>query len=218
MRSRIQEEIEKFQYLRPVPLRSAGYLGMLCAMSFGPESGPSTRRSVTPFLSRPEGFIKEEVIPQVYSPPLSPEPPVILEEYVELHGDRLPERKVEPLCLLWNKESPPSRSSGYSLAAEREWKEKMARVLGELEMQKGVIEKQQIEITLTREEVVKEKLENSKLTESLQSVSERLTQSQSEKEEWKKKSEEVVYFVSQILKETEVLNGEVIGLTREKSE
>lgn len=218
VRSRIREEVENFRSLKPIPLRSAGYIGMLCQLSFESDTTSASRRSVTPFLSKPEGFKKEAPLPQAYNPPLSPEPPVILEEVIELHGDRPSERGVEPLCLPWNEASSPSRSPGYSLAVEREWREKMARVLGELEVQKRVIEKQQVEITLAQEEVTKEKAEKSRVIETVQKLSENLNRSRSEKEEWQRKSEEAEFLVGQISREKDQLQGEVTGLTREKSE
>lgn len=97
VRLRIKEEVEKGKYLRPIPMRSAGYIGSLCQLSFGSDTPRGLRRSVTPFLSKPSGFERVEPVSREYSPPQSPEPPVILEEYIELN--REDPRGVEGFCL-----------------------------------------------------------------------------------------------------------------------
>jgi hypothetical protein len=75
VRSRIKEEIETHKLLRPLPLRSAGYIGLLCQNSFGPDITLTSRRKVAPFLSKPAGFVREEVVPQTTNLLPSPESP-----------------------------------------------------------------------------------------------------------------------------------------------
>lgn len=76
-----------------------------------------------PFLSKHVGFVKEEHVPRVYSPSLSPKPPVNLEEVIEVRGDCLAKRECNPFCLLWHEECSPPRSPTYGLVEECEWQE-----------------------------------------------------------------------------------------------
>ena len=215
VQSRIKEELEDYKFKRPMPLGSAGYIGMLCQFSFDPAITLAIRRTVAPFLPKPEGFLQQEPTPQTNSPPPSPEPPVILEEVVEMHGDRPAKRKPDVFCLPWSEESV---STAYNQAVEREWQKKMAKVLEEIKVQKGLVEKQRQEASLAYEEVPELKSEKEKLSESVRSLIGQLKQSEGEKKEWKKKSEEAVTFISQVLKEKEDLGKEITRLTREKSE
>lgn len=215
VQSRIKEELEDSKLKKPMPLSSAGYLGMLCQLSCDSVFPSAIRRSVAPFLSKPEGFLRREATPQASSPPPSPEPPVIVEDVVELHGDRLAKRQPDVFCLPW---SEGSESTAQRQAVEREWQEKMAKVLEEVRVQKELVEKQQQEAMRTHEQMTELKLEKEKLSESVQSLTGQLKQSEGEMKEWKKKSEEAVTFIGQVLKEKEDLGKEVTRLTREKSE
>jgi hypothetical protein len=215
VRSRIKEEMEDYKFKRPMPLGSAGYIGMLCQFSFDPAITSDIRRTVAPFLSKPEGFLPPEPLPQTNSPPRSPEPPVILEEVVEMHGDRPAKRQPNMFCLPW---SESEESTAYSQAVEREWQEKLAKVLEEVNVQKRLVEKQQREVMSAYEEIAELKLEKGKLSESVRSLTGQLKQSEGGRLEWKKKSEEAATFVSQVLKEKEELGSEITRLTREKSE
>ena len=215
VRARIREELEDQQTKRPMPLRSAGYIGMLCQLSFSPDITTATRRTVTPFLSKPEGFLEEIPNPQPISPPLSPEPPVILEETVEMHDDRLAGRKPDFFCLSWKEEE---ELSAYSLAEEKVWKEKMAKVVAELEVQKRTVDNQREEIAQIRGQLATLEAEKAILTESTRSLKTNLTRVESEKREWQVKSEEAVTFISQVLKEKEGLSKEVTDLAKERIE
>ena len=215
VRARIQEEVEDQQRKRPMPLRSAGYIGMLCQLSFSPNTAAASRRTVAPFLSKPEGFEEEKPNLPNPSPPPSPEPPVILEETVEMHGDRRAEKSSEFFCLSWKEEE---ESTIFSPAVEHAWKEKMARVLGEIEVQKRAMDEQREEIASMKEQVAVLEVERSILTESNQSLTRSLTRVEGEKKEWQVKSEEAVTFISQVLKEKEALSKEVTDLTKEKLE
>ena len=215
VRSRIKEEMEDYKFKRPMPLGSAGYIGMLCQFSFDLAITSDIRRTVAPFLSKPEGFLPPEPLPQTNSPPRSPEPPVILEEVVEMHGDRPAKRQPNMFCLPW---SESEESTAYSQAVEREWQEKLAKVLEEVNVQKRLVEKQQREVMSAYEEIAELKLEKGKLSESVRSLTGQLKQSEGGRLEWKKKSEEAATFVSQVLKEKEELGSEITRLAREKSE
>ena len=215
VRSRIKEEMEDHKLKKPMPLSSAGYIGMLCQFSFDPAITPDIRRTVAPFLSKPEGFLPPEPLPQTDSPPQSPEPPVILEEFVEMHGDRPAKRQPNMFCLPW---SENEMSSAYSQAAEREWQEKLAKVLEEVNVQKRLVEKHQQEVLTVQQEMSGLKVEKEKLSKTVQSLTEQLKQSERERLEWKKKSEEAATFVSQVLKEKEGLGHDITRLAREKSE
>ena len=215
VRARVKEELEDYKFKRPMPLRSAGYIGMLCQFSFNPDITTATRRTVAPFLSKPEGFVEEKPNPPTTSPPPSPEPPVILEETVEMHGDRLADKKPDFFCLPWKEED---EAAAYSPALEHAWKERMARVLGELEVQKRAMDKQKEEIALMREQVAVLEVEKSILTESNQSLSKSLTRVEGEKRQWQVKSEEAVTFISQVLEEKEGMSKEITNLTKEKVE
>ena len=201
VRSRIKEEIETHKLARPLPLRSAGYIGLLCQNSFGPEIASASRRKVEPFLSKPTGFEREEFVPKSDSPLHSPEPPVILEETVELHGNSPVQRRSDPFCLLW-KETP---SSPRSTAHMKVLEERLARVLEELEAQKELLECQQIELDSVRGEIARVEEENLKLTTTVQNMSDRRQQSEKEKREWQVKSEEAASLTNQLLREKEIL-------------
>ena len=123
VKSRIKEEIENHQLLRPLPLKSAGYIGLLCQISFGPDITSASRQKVPPFLPKPEWFfVREKTVPQATSPLPSPEPPVILEEIVEMHGNSPVKREFEPFCLLWKEASSPLGPPCISESWRREWK------------------------------------------------------------------------------------------------
>ena len=94
----------------------------------------------------------------------------------------------------------------------------MARVLGELEVQKRAMDKHREEIALMREQVATLEVEKSILTKSNQSLSKSLTRVEEEKKEWHVKNEEAVTFISQVLKEKEALGKEVTNLIEEKLE
>lgn len=100
-------------------------------------------------------------------------------------------RDLDAFCLLWGEDPPPT----YSQATKCEWQKKMARVLGGLEVQKGVIEKQQKEFTLAHEETTKLKVENLELPKSIEGLSKSLNQAENEMKDWQQKSEEAMYFV-----------------------
>ena len=214
VKSRIKEEIENHRLLRPLPLKSAGYIGLLCQISFGPDITSASRRKVTPFLPKPEGFVREESVPQATSPFSSPEPPVILEEIVELHGNSPVRGKSDPFCLLWKEESSSPRSTMYIRALE----ERMERVLEELEAQKELVKGQQSEMDLVRGELSRVEVENSKLTEIAQTMSDRRQQADKEKGEWQMKCDEAVSFAGQLLREREIWEKSKNDLANEKTE
>ena len=212
VRSRIKEEIDIHKLLRPLPLKSAGYIGLLCQNSFGPETASSSRRKVAPFLSKPTGFVREEVVPQTTSPLPSPEPPVILEETVELHGNSPAKRESDPFCLLWKEASSPPRSTLSVQALE----ERIERVLEELEIQKGLVRSQQLELDSVKGEMSRMEVENLKLTEITQSMSDRRQQAEKERREWQTKCEEAISLTGQLLKEKEALEKSRSDLAIEK--
>ena len=214
VRSRIKEEIETHKLLRPLPLKSAGYIGLLCQISFGPDITSASRRKVAPFLSKPVGFVREEAIPQPTSPLLSPEPPVILEETVELHGNSPMKRGPDPFCLLWKEASSPPRSVLQVQVLE----EKIEKVLEELEVQKGLVKSQQAELDSVKGEMSRVEVENSKLTEMTQNMSDRRQQAEKERREWQVKCEEAVSFTGRLLNEKEVLEKSKNDLAAEKVE
>lgn len=105
------------------PSRSRG-----STKGLGNYTNPTTNpQSVASWLSRPVGFVKEEPMPRAYSPPPSLELLVILEEFIEVHGDHPAKREPKPFCLLWKEGSSPSRSAAYgpaeSVNGKREWRE-----------------------------------------------------------------------------------------------
>lgn len=213
VKSRIKEEIETYQLLRPLPLKSAGYIGLLCQLSFGSEDTSASRRKVTPFLSKPIGFVREELVLRPDSPLLSPEPPVILEESVELHGNSPARRESEPFCLLWKETSSP-RSALHVKALE----ERLGKVLEELEVQKGLVKTQQIELDAVKGEMSRMEVENSKLTKMTQTMSERRQQAEKESREWQTKCDEAVSLTGQLLKEKEAWEKSKNDMAAEKAE
>lgn len=215
VRLRIREEVEKGKCLRPVPLRSAGYVGMLCQLSFSPSTTSATRRSVAPFLPQPTGFVMEESIPPVHSPLRSPEPPVILEESVKLHGESPRKFESRGLCLPWREESS---LSVQMQAMEREWQERMDKVIRELEDQKGLVERQQEELDKCGKKTSQLAEENSELKISVQKLSEGLHQSEAERKIWQEKYGETESFNSHLMKEMEDWEKSKNEFTKEKSE
>ena len=215
VRLRIQEEVDKGKCLRPVPLRSAGYIGMLCQLSFSPNTSSATRRSVAPFLPKPTGFVSEEPTPPPFSPLRSPEPPVILEESVELHGQSPTGFKSKGLRLPW-RESSPLPTTVPDVGAE--WLKKMATVLQELEDQKRLMEGQQEELSLANQKVTQLVRENSELTRSVQQLSESLHQSEGEQKKWQEKCGEVESVVSQLTKEKGDWEKSESDFSKEKAE
>ena len=215
VRLRIREEVEKGKCLRPVPLRSAGYIGMLCQLSFSPSTTSATRRSVAPFLAQPTGFVIEEPMPPVHSPLSSPEPPVILEEYVKLHGESPEKFESRGFCLPWREESSmPAQMQ----ATEREWHERMAKVTRELESQKKVVERQQEQLEILSNKTSQLTRENLDLRESVTKLSENLHQSEGEKSKWQEKHGETETFNRHLLREREEWEKSKSNFTKEKSE
>ena len=215
VRLRIREEVDKGKCLRPVPLRSAGYIGMLCQSSFSPSTSSATRRSVAPFLPKPTGFVSEESMPPASSPLRSPEPPVILEEYVELHGESPAGFKSKGLSLPW-KENSPLPTLVPAVGAE--WLKKMAIVMQELEEQKRLMERQQEELSLASEKVSQLARENSELTQSVRQLSESLHQSEGEQKKWQVKFGEIESVTSQLTREKKDWEKSKIDFSKEKAE
>ena len=215
VRLRIREEVEKGKCLRPVPLRSAGYIGMLCQLSFSPSTTSATRRSVAPFLPQPTGFVIEEPMPPVHSPLSSPEPPVILEEYVKLHGESPEKFESRGFCLPWREESSLSTQLQ---AIEKEWQERMARVTRELESQRMVVERQQEELEIFSKKTSQLTRENFELRESVKKLSESLHQSEGEITKWQVKCNEAESFNRHLLREREDWEKSKNNFTNEKTE
>jgi hypothetical protein len=215
VRLRIREEVDKGKCLRPVPLRSAGYIGLLCQLSFSPSTSSTTRRSVAPFLPKPTGFVIEKPMPTAFSPLRSPEPPVILEEYVELHGESPTRYKSKGLSLPW-KESSPLPTHVPAVGAE--WLKKMAIVMQELEEQKRLMERQQEELGLASQNVAQLARENSELTKSVQQLSESLHQSEGEQKKWQVKFGEIESVTNQLTREKEDWERSKSDFTKERAE
>ena len=165
------------------------------------------------FVSKPTGFVKEEPVSRAYSPLPSPEPPVILEDTVELHGNSPVKRESDPFFLLWKEAPSPSRSTVYVRVLE----ERMERVLEELEAQKRLVKSQQMKIDSSREEMSHVDLENRRLLKTVQRMLHRRRQSEKEKHEWQVKCDEAILFTKQILKEKEVWEKSKNDLANEKA-
>ena len=90
-----------------------------------------------------------------------------MEETVELHGNSLVKREPEPFCLLWKEASSPPRLALHVQVLE----ERMERVLEEV--QRGLVKNQQLELDSVKGEMSRIEVENSKLTEMTQNMSDR---------------------------------------------
>lgn len=149
---RIREEVETKQNLRPVPLLCAGYLGLLSQYSIV-VSPTSAFRSVPPFLRR---FRELSLSPSPVRGDihvLSPEPPVIREESIELHGEFVGLVGPSEDFMALPRFLPPSPPlSDYSQVLETTTE--LLALRKELEEVKALCQRKDEEIDLVRKEEI----------------------------------------------------------------
>lgn len=207
LRLRMQEEIEKQREKRPVPLRCAGYMGILCQLSVA-SSSPSSFRSVPPFLSRPRYFAPSPERRIVMSPIASPDPPEIVEESIELCGDFAsiggPRENFQVLPRL----VVPSQI--FELGSE-------LSPTPESHDREGVIHKLQAELTLAKEKESQLQGLNISLQIREAQLEEKLTESVKSQKEWQDKCGMVFTELTLATNEKNQLVKEKEALEREKN-
>ena len=216
LQRRIREEVETKQNMRPVPLLCAGYLGSLSHYSIV-VSPSSAFRSVPPFLRRfrelslsPSPSRRDALV-------LSPEPPEIREESIELHGDFVgmagPSEEFVVLPRLLPV-SPPFLDYSQVLDTTTE----LLALKQELEEVKALCQRKDEEIELVREEEILARQSNLDLQRELTKERRTREEVELEKKEWHSKCEAVFTEFTRVMSEKVRVERENVALAKEKEE